>query len=146
MSKKGEHIQQCCVIDWFRIIYPVFAGCLFSIPNGAYLAGDKKRRIIQMVNLKKEGFKNGVSDLLLALPSLDKCGMWIEMKDAGEKYSSVSKDQREHIALMNNVGYYAIWCAGAENAIKEINDYMESVIKINDMKMKIVTDIKSSKL
>ena len=141
MSKKGEHLHQCAVIDWFRMVYPVFSGCLFSIPNGAYLAGDKKRRIIQMVNLKKEGFKNGVSDLLLALPSLDKFGLWVEMKDQGSTYSSVSKDQRDHIALMNSVGYHAVWCAGSSEAIKEIKSYMSSVIKINDIKMNIRTCI-----
>lgn len=118
----SEHEQQVAVINWFRLQYPQYTHNLFAIPNGSVLGG--KNKWGQINKLKKEGFKPGVSDLFLALPIGDKSGLWVEMKDTGKTLCSVSKDQMEHLELMKESGYEAIWCAGADIAIAAIKTYM----------------------
>ena len=122
----SEHNQQKAVINWFKVKYPKFAGCLFAIPNGTYLSGDSKRRGQQMNKLKSEGFKPGVSDLFLAVPKHGFCGLWIEMKDIKKKIKSVSDSQMEHLTLMDKMGYGAIWCSGSQQAIDTITSYIEN--------------------
>lgn len=78
-----------------------------------------------MARMKKEGFKSGASDLLLAIARGGYHGLWIEMKDVGKTAKSLSDSQIEHLELMREQGYYACWCAGAEQAINQINIYME---------------------
>jgi len=120
----AEHDEQVAVVKWFRLQYPKFKGCFFSIPNGSFLAGKPYQRANQMKKLKKEGFKNGVSDLFLAVPKNGYSGLWVEMKDKGKTKCDVSKEQQEHLDLMREMGYGAVWCAGADAAISQIKGYM----------------------
>ena len=95
-----------------------------AIPNGAHLAGSPVQRARKMNRMKKEGFKNGASDLFVAVPCHGMHGLWVEMKNAGCTKSSVSKEQYEHIELMRSMGYAAGWCAGFEEARQFISNYM----------------------
>ena len=123
----SEHDEQVAVVEWFELQYPKLAKCLIAIPNGAYLAGSPKKRAYQMVRLKKEGFKTGVSDLFLAVPAGKYAGLWLEMKDHNKTKCSVSDAQWDHINLMNEHGYYATWAAGAESAMAIIENYMGEI-------------------
>lgn len=78
----------------------------------------------QMVKLKKAGFKSGVSDLTICVPRGTYHGMFLEMKDVGKTWADVTKAQREHLELMEEMGYYTGWAAGADIAIKMIKGYM----------------------
>lgn len=98
-----------------------------AIPNGQLLGGRNNFALIN--KLKREGFKNGVSDLFIAVPINGKCGLWVEMKDAGKTQCSVSAEQQEHIDLMRDMGYEAIWAAGSDIAIAAIKVYMKEAIK-----------------
>ena len=120
----SEHQQQAAVIDWFRKQYPKIEGCLWAIPNGAILAGNKQQRARQMNYLKAEGFKPGVSDLFLMVSSGEYNGLFIEMKDKGKKEKDVSIPQWEHIHLAREQGYKAEWCAGFDEAKKVITEYL----------------------
>lgn len=123
----SEHNHQCATVNWFNIAHSLYKEHLFAIPNGSFLAGDKRKRGMQMKRLKKEGLKRGVSDLMLALPAGPYHGLFIEMKDAGKTYCSVTEDQRQFLERMNNVGYLSTWCAGCDEAILTITNYMEHV-------------------
>lgn len=125
----SEHDQQAALISWFRLQYPQYKDCLFSIPNGTHLAGTPGQRAAKMNKLKKEGFKNGVSDLFLAVPKNGMAGLWIEMKDEGKKESSVSENQKAHIGLMILMGYSAIWASGFDIAKAAVETYMGSSVK-----------------
>jgi hypothetical protein len=118
----SEHHHQVAVVEWFKLQYPEYKDCIMAIPNGQMLGGRNKFAL--MNKLKKEGFKNGVSDLLIAVPKNGKCGLWVEMKDEGKTRCSVSDDQQDHLDLMIKMGYEGIWAAGSEIAIAAIKVYM----------------------
>lgn len=120
----SERDQQIAVMDWWAKAYPKYYECLFSIPNGAQLAGGKAARARQMNALKAEGLKPGVSDLFLMVSRHGHHGLFIEMKDKGKTKCSVSQSQWEHIHRAREQGYKAEWCAGAEQAINTIEEYM----------------------
>lgn len=121
----SEHDQQTALIEWFEIQYPNLKELLIAIPNGAVLCDlTKHKRIARMNYLKKEGFKKGIPDLFLAVPSNNFGGLWIEMKDIGKGYSEVRKEQRFYLAKFLSVGYDAHWAAGFEDAQRIIIDYL----------------------
>lgn len=121
----SEHKEQKAVIDWFANQYPKYYECLFSIPNGTHLAGSPGQRAAKMNKLKAEGLKPGVSDLFLMVARDGYHGLFVEMKDAKKTKSSVSVPQWEHIHRAREQGYYADWCAGADQAIELITHYMK---------------------
>ena len=120
----SEYDHQCAVVSWFKRQYPEYRECIFAIPNGSFLSGDKVKRGKQMNRLKKEGLKVGVSDLFIAVPLRGFHGMFIEMKDEGKTACSVSESQKRHISVMKAMKYKAGWCAGFDSAREFINDYM----------------------
>lgn len=122
----SEHHEQVAVVDWFRLAYPEYSGCLFSIPNGAYLAGHIGARKKQLEKLKKEGLKPGVSDLFLMIAAHDSHGLFLEMKDVGKKETSVSDSQKNHIAEAIKQGYQAIVAYGSQDAIEKIKKYLST--------------------
>ena len=121
----SEHLEQKAFVQWFCAQYPKYRGCLFAIPNGSHLAGTPAVRAMKMNKLKAEGFKNGVSDLFLAVPMGGKSGMFLEMKAQKKTESSVSKEQKEHLELMELMGYAAEWAAGSDEAIRITKEYMK---------------------
>lgn len=78
MKHTESAIQAHCVA-WFRWQYPAYRALLFSIPNGAHLAGTPGQRAAQYGRLVREGFVPGAADLFLAVPG-EKPGLFIEMK------------------------------------------------------------------
>jgi len=120
----SEYDEQCAVVEWFKLFYPKYEGCIISSENGAHLAGSKGQRTAKIARAKKAGMKPGVSDLFIAVPRGNFSGLWIEMKDKGKNKTSVSQLQIEHLMLMVTMGYASNWCAGANEAIAVISDYM----------------------
>jgi len=96
---------------------------LIAIPNGG------KRDIREAARLKQQGVKSGVSDLFLALPRGNYCGLWIEMKRPivkGKSRPKVSEMQNIWISKMVVVGYRAKVCYGFDEARELIEMYLKS--------------------
>lgn len=96
---------------------------MFAIPNGAYLQGDKERRAIQGQRLRRQGVKEGVSDILLPVPRGVYHGLWIEMKAQKPHDAAVTDDQWWWIGQMNSLGYEAEVAYGSEHAWSFIEAY-----------------------
>ena len=118
-----EGDEQASLVKWFRLQYRSIAYCLFSIPNGSVLAGDKIKRAKQMNRLKSEGFVNGVSDLFLMQSNSKYHGLFIEMKKSSG--GKVSDDQKEFLRKATEQGYQAVVCKGFEQAKHTIIEYLK---------------------
>ena len=116
-----EHQEQVALVTWFRLQYKQYKYHLFSIPNGAHLAGDARLRAIKMNAMKAEGLLPGVSDLMLMIPKNGWHGLWLEMKAKGGK---LSEAQKEFMGAATLMGYQAVVCYGFENAKEAITNYL----------------------
>lgn len=116
----------------------------YMVPNGVQLGGGRTRRAQYMASLKAQGFRAGVSDLVIAFPIWHDlelgdqpheclyCGAYIELKRTPESYpgpaaraSAVKPEQRDWLELMRSVGY---WCAvayGREDFQSLVTSYLK---------------------
>lgn len=93
----------------------------FAVPNGLSIAGTEKQRAMYMAALKRQGFRPGVSDIVIPYPTLAYHGLFIELKrDAKAKVSDEQKDWRYKMDLL---GYRAEICVGWEAARSVIEEY-----------------------
>lgn len=99
-----------------HILTPVQYQLLFAVPNGG------KRHIRTAINLKREGVKPGVPDIIFAYPWGRYHGMFIEMKR--RKGGVVSEDQKTMMYWLHEVGYYTTVCKGCDEAVEEIKKYL----------------------
>lgn len=107
-----EHAEQVAFVQWFRREYP--GVLIFAIPNGGLRtkAGAEK--------LKMEGVTPGIPDLMVP-----EWSAFIEMKRV--KGGSVSKEQRETLAYLEQCGYQTAVCKGALEAM----EFCRSIAKDN---------------
>jgi len=132
--KTSEHSEQATFIDAVLYLYrndsTFIRPLLFSVPNGAFLGG---RSALQYAKLKKEGFVNGVSDLLYLQPRGPYHYLALEMKTEGrrrEREGGLSPDQLEFIQSVSMAGGFPVVCYGAEEAIASFANYMSFETKI----------------
>ena len=116
----SESEQQQMVVSWFRMQYP--KEIIFAIPNGSMLGGQNRFKLA--TKYRKEGLLPGVSDLFIACPKGVYHGMFIEMKDKGKTYSSVSNEQKFFLESAISKGYLCGWAPGFDSAKEKIEDYM----------------------
>ena len=102
-----ESQEQVAFIHWFRLQFPKML--IFSIPNGAYLAGTPGQRAAQMARLKAEGLVKGIPDLFIP-----EARIWIEFKRT--KGGVVSEAQNTRVNHLRAMGYTVIVAYGAEDA------------------------------
>lgn len=94
----------------------------FAVPNGTSIAGTPKQRAMYMASLKKQGFRVGVSDIVIPYPVLPHHGLFIELKR--DKTSPVSDEQWAWRDLMRRLGYVAEVCVGFDAARSTITSYL----------------------
>ena len=117
-----EHAEQVRVVSWFDGRYREHKGRLFSVPNGANLAGGQRQRFAQVSRLKAEGLRVGVPDLILPVARGEYHAMAIEMKRV--KGGTLSEKQKAWIRYLLEGGWHAVVCSGADEAIEKITAYM----------------------
>lgn len=128
----SEHEHQATVIEWANLqsrTVPELA-LLFAIPNGG---GRGKSFItkkgvklppLNAIRLQKEGLKAGVPDLFLPVMRNGLGGLFIEMKDGERKSSALTSEQLIWHASLIHAGYKVITCWSADEAIRELSDYL----------------------
>jgi hypothetical protein len=113
-----ESRSQTDLIVWWHTAHKDFGipeMLLYSIPNGGW------RDPVGAKILKREGQRNGVSDLFLAVPRCEYHGLYVEMKAAK---GVVSKEQEEFLKHVTAQGYEAKVCRSYDEAVKEIEGYL----------------------
>lgn len=120
-----EHQEQAALISWWgpwARARKIDHRLLFAIPNGAFFGHDALGASIQMAKLKREGLRDGVPDLLLAVPVAPAHGMFLEMKR--REKATVSQEQKDMIAVFQSQGYRALVCRGWDDARIAIEVYL----------------------
>lgn len=121
--KRSEAAEQVALIRWTEIFSHKVPELkmIFHIPNG----GSRNR--MEAANLKMQGVKAGVPDLMLAVPAGGMHGLFIEMKYGKNR---TTKKQDEWIADLKKYGYETAVCYSAEQAAKKIMDYLDISEKV----------------
>lgn len=111
----------------------------YMVPNGTQLAGARTRRAMYMASLKAQGFKPGVSDIVIAYPiwleTAGQClyaGAYIELKRDPRAYkgpaarkSALKPEQRDWLRLMRFAGYWSAVAYGFEDFKQLVNSYLK---------------------
>ena len=93
-NKEEEHLQINC-ISWFDYQYPKLQKLLFAVPNGG------SRNKLEAVNLKKQGVRAGVSDLVLLYQNNKYPFLCLEFK---AKKGVQSTEQKEFQKSVESIG------------------------------------------
>lgn len=118
-----EHVEQALLFKWAAFSlgkYPEL-DLMFAIPNGGY------RHYRTAADLKAEGVKSGVPDIMLPVARGGYHGLFVEMKRATG--GRISETQLECIAALNKNGYLAVVCKGFEQARDTILEYLKETKK-----------------
>jgi hypothetical protein len=99
----------------------------YAVPNGTSIAGTPKQRAMYMAALKRQGFKVGVSDIVIPFPTVARHGLYLELKR--DKTSKVSKDQKNWRLLMRRLDYRAEIAVGFDEAKTIIEDYLRGMYR-----------------
>lgn len=116
MRRKEESIIQCAIVRWFSLQYPQYDRLFFHVPNGG------SRNAIEAVNLKRQGVKRGVSDLILLCARKGYHGLLIEVKSSKGK---ISPEQKLFLERVTHEGYLSEVVYTIDSAIIIINNYMK---------------------
>lgn len=111
-----EHAEQVALVKWFDLQHKALRGRLVAIPNG----GDRHPAVA--AKLKAEGVRKGYPDLQLLLPASGYHGLLIELKRV--KGGRVEPEQADWLDWLNQQGYMAIVCRGADEAREAIKGYL----------------------
>ena len=113
-----EHQEQCRIFEWSRsniTKHPELA-LLHASLNGVKLTPGAAKKS------KDAGMLPGIPDIFLPIPKNGKHGLFIELKR--KKSGVTSEHQKKILAILNQLGYDACVCKGAEEAISKIKDYL----------------------
>lgn len=112
-----EAQEQAAVFEWAAWMaksIPELA-LLYHIPNGG------SRNIIEARNLKAQGVKSGVPDIVLPVARGKYHGLYIELKRKGGRPTEL---QLNWIKRLCEQGYAALICYGADEARATIARYL----------------------
>lgn len=120
MSAHHEDTEQKIIFEWAG--YHPHLRWLMAIPNG----GNRDPR--EAARLKAQGVKAGVADMFLPIPNGEHCGLWVELKRRQQDGPSrTSPKQRLFLADMADKNYHTAICYGADDAIRVIKEYCDTI-------------------
>jgi hypothetical protein len=116
-GKVSEHTHQVALIRWAKaaeLLRPELK-LLFAVPNGGM------RHPIVAAQLKEEGVKAGVPDLILPIPRYGSGALYIEMKMPKGR---VSPEQAIWLQDLEDNGNTSLACFGWHEARQAVKDYL----------------------
>jgi hypothetical protein len=130
----SEHEEQASFIAEVHMRYAsrddFISKLLFAVPNGAWFGGKNPHAL--MAKYRKEGFKNGVADLIYLQPRGPYSCLCIEFKaqdQRNKRDGGLSPDQVEFLAAVNEAGGCGDVCYGAEHAMIVFDAYMSGEVR-----------------
>nr|DAW35855.1 MAG TPA: Nuclease [Caudoviricetes sp.] len=90
---------------------------------------ERRASVTELVNLTAQGMKKGVPDNFIAEPRGKYHGLYIELKRSKKSLSRKSPEQRVWIESLNEKGYKAVFCYGAEEAKRVVLEYIKGAEK-----------------
>lgn len=117
----SEH-DECKTFWQYCQLKPEIRPYLIKIPNEGI------RKLSFAKKLKAEGWSAGYPDYLLPIPNNNWHSLWIEMKRSKTSSSRKGKAQVEWIEKLRSQRHYAVFCYGADHAIRVIDRYMTNKI------------------
>ena len=111
-NKEEERLQINCV-NWFTYQYSQYRALFFAIPNGG------SRNIIEAANLKKQGVRAGISDMILLVPGVDSQFLCLEFK------TTIGKQSKEQKEFENNISKYSTGEYILIRSFEEFKNYIE---------------------
>ncbi|MDT0499692.1 MULTISPECIES: VRR-NUC domain-containing protein [unclassified Halomonas] len=94
--------------------YPV----IYHVPNG----GQRNKKTA--ADLKRQGVRAGVSDLVVMEGRGGLLGLYLEFKATPPRHAALARSQREWLALADARGYGAVLARGLEEAREVLREYM----------------------
>lgn len=122
-----EEVEATRLTEWAKLARWhgfALAELLVMIPNGAYLGADARGRAITMAKLKRTGFRSGVYDYLLAVPSPTAPGLWLELKR--RQGNQRTPEQVAFGAIMQRLGWRCEVAQGWQAAADIIVAYLDT--------------------
>ena len=89
---------------------------LFAVPNGG------SRNKLEAINLKRQGVKSGVSDVLLLIPKGGFASLCLEFKT---KTGKQSDEQKEFQKQAENCGSKYVIVRSVKEAIEKVREYLK---------------------
>lgn len=116
-KKRCEATEQERVINWATFYAKDFQelDLLYHVPNGG------SRNQLEAANLKRQGVKAGVPDLVLPVPRQQFHGLYVEMKWGK---NTTTEKQDWWLEQLQQQGYETAVCWSAEEAMDVIAEYM----------------------
>ena len=112
---KGEAGLQSSCIEWFNLQFPKMKLLLFAVPNGG------RRNKIEAANLKRQGVRAGVADLILLFPKGGHGSLCIEMK---YKKGTQQDSQKDWQRVEDAAGNKYVVCRSLNEFMKEVKNYL----------------------
>lgn len=114
-----EHQEQVALIDWAELVsiskWPALRW-MYAVPNGGV------RHFITAVNIKAEGVRPGVPDLVLPFPVFPFHGAYLEMKRRGGSLTPLQVEWRDYL---KSQGYAYCMAQGFDEARDFLINYLE---------------------
>ena len=116
---QNELKVQIAVVNWIK----------YNFPNMLYCAsaGGMRTSLSIAKKMKASGYVKGFPDLAILHPTKKHFGMFLELK--ADKKGYATKEQKEWIKNLNDLGYYACVSKGFDAAIQDITLYLNEDIK-----------------
>jgi len=123
--RHSEYNEQCAYFLWARMFAKNEPRLKYAF---SMQSGEKFKSALAGARAKKAGMLAGIPDIFIPCPIGKYAGLWIELKRKivkGEAKPTVSQSQKEALEYLNGVGYKAIVCYGADEAINATKSYLK---------------------
>lgn len=112
----SESVLQSQCVGWFKAQFPNIV--IFAIPNAA------KRSFRLAAKMKKEGMVSGIPDLMVAEPTYEAHGLFLEMKRTPK--DKTTDNQNYYLQKLSEAGYKTAVCHSFEEFQQVTNQYLNT--------------------